>query len=201
MPPDETLVVERLCSTFGLRLLIDELTENGRPHIANAPIQAARTQLPNLHGPTAVPRVFVFWCEELGPIRTLGEAPPPADPVDKVARLMTVRQTGRWADLVDLSRTPVIRWRRSQWHEQNRVTPSALQAMALKLRDQPPELTRLHGRINRALQKEGRRINPFEHCSDLPHGRPANENWAVAWALPAAATWIGSGGEVWPWDA
>ena len=143
-----------------------------------------------------------FWCPEIGPVKTLGEAPTPHDAKDAVMlQINREADPARWRDRIDVGRTPVIRWSRPRWYRKDRcLVAGRLGAMAAGKKDHPPALLQLHRQIERWLRRPATKFNPFKHCSDLPIQEPANLSvfWVAAW--PQAKTWIDQGGELWPWD-
>jgi hypothetical protein len=143
----------------------------------------------------------VFWSPELGAVRTLRDAPSSDDARDRVASLLAREATSAWRDLIDLKRTPVIRFARSRWHDEDRteLQPGLLQTMALPLKQQPIALTRRRSRIDRWMKQQGVAINPFDHARELPVEQPKNVKPFTAWAWPEAEAWIRDGGCVWPW--
>jgi hypothetical protein len=156
---------------------------------------------PDLIGPAQ--RDHYFWCPDIGPIRTLGEAPPPRDAKELVLQQLN-RQAdpANWRDMIDLARTPVISWHRPSWYRKDtRVVAGRLGSMAARRKEHPPELRRLHGQIDRWLRGPSTKFNPFRHCSGLPVPEPNNlaTFWVAAWPLGKA--WVQGGGELWPWDA
>jgi hypothetical protein len=57
-----------------------------------------------------------FWCSEIGPVKTLGEAPPPRDAKEAVLmNLNRAADPAGWQGMIDLARTPVIGWCRPRW--------------------------------------------------------------------------------------
>ena len=145
---------------------------------------------------------MVFWASELGPLRRLGDAPQPTDPVDSVwFTLNRERNPSNWQNLVDSGRTPLIRFRRSNWNLNGCLNPGLLQGMSLPIKDQPPNLMALRRKAERWLKSEGERLNPFEHCTKVTQPAPKNLNPFWVWARPEALRWVEAGGEVWPWNA
>ena len=60
------------------------------------------------------PRDFIFWAPNIGPLRSLGDAPPPRDATEAVLRkLNRDSHPDRWQDLLDVARSPVLRMHRS----------------------------------------------------------------------------------------
>jgi hypothetical protein len=143
-----------------------------------------------------------FWCPEIGPVRTLGDAPPPHEAKDAVMlQINREADPAGWRDRIDLARTPVIRWSRPRWYRKDRcLVASRLGAMAARTKDHPPALLKLYRQIERWLRRPATKFNSFKHCSDLPVPEPPNLShfWVAAW--PQAKTWIAQGGELWPWD-
>jgi hypothetical protein len=153
---------------------------------------------PNLKSPGSD---HYFLCPEIGPVKTLGEAPRPRDAREAVMMgLNRAADPAGWQGMIDVARTPVIAWCRPRWYRTGCVVAGRLGSMATTRNEQPPALRRLHSQIRRWLGKHATRFNPFEHCNDLPGGEPTNlaNFWVGAW--PLAKEWIERGGELWPWD-
>jgi hypothetical protein len=145
---------------------------------------------------------MLFWAPEVGPIRRLGDAPEPIDPIDSVLlRLNRERNPGDWRNLVDSNRSPLIRFHRSNWNRNGCLNPGLLQGMSIPVKDQPPDLMALKRKVERWLKSEGDRLNPFEHCTKTTQTAPKNLNPFWVWARPGALSWVEDGGEVWPWNA
>ena len=105
-----------------------------------------------------------------------------------------------WADYVDSSRSPVIRFHRANWNQNGCLNPGLLQGMSVRLKDQPPELIRTLRQIERWLKSDGEKVNPFRHTINTPVPEPERLGALTAWARPHALDWIRSGGTVWPWN-
>ena len=204
LPGDEAVLVEGVTREFGLIFLASALAPAGKPKMIASPAEAVPGDLAlpaQPHQQPSAPIEFFWWCSEIGPIKTLGDAPPSDNPRDRVAELLNREATDDWRDLIDLKRTPVIRYSRSGWHDdrRTRMRPGALRAMAMPVREQPDVLDQLHARIVRWMQNEGERLDPFDHCSDVPIERPSNTSQFSVWAWPEALAWVRGGGEIWPW--
>jgi len=147
-------------------------------------------------------RDHYFWCPDIGPLRTLGEAPPPRDAKEAVLLgLNRQADPANWENMIDLARTPVICWHRPYWYRLHGcIVAGRLRSMAARRKEQPPELLRLHAQVDRWLRAPTTKVNPFRHCSGL--ARPAPSNLATFWvaAWPVGQAWIDDGGELWPWD-
>jgi hypothetical protein len=215
-PPDEIELVRYLCIDLDLALLLSDVTDGGVPRIAPLPLAAVPDKLlweplPRAPGrPLSTPPdplTFLFWCPSLGPVRTFVDAPEPTEAIDRVAAQLTREAKGpSYANAIDLTRTPVIRWQRARFQRaclQNgrRLVPGLLQAMPVKLRDTPPEVLKLHRKIERWLKKRGEKLNPFGHCSQTLVPQPRNLNPFWVWVHPHAMEWVRGGGEIWPWTA
>ena len=89
-PGDERDLTLFLCETFGAKLLLSDLTAGGEPLLADDPFASLPSALP---GPPAFAdravRDLIFWLPSVGPIRTLADAPQPATPRDRIARLLS----------------------------------------------------------------------------------------------------------------
>ncbi len=198
-PEDERDLTRKLTGDFGRRLLLSDVAPQGEPLLASDPQGALPPQLPSEPDD---PRFLMFWVEDLGPIRTAGNAAAVADPADEIARVLSA-QSARAAnvdpqDLIDQTRTPVLGLHRTRSHS-GRLVPATLTAMPIPTSRQPTELLRRHRRVSEWLKRRGRRINPFEHCTDLPIEQPRNLNPFWVWVQPHAERWLEDGGEVWPW--
>lgn len=200
---DEKAFAGHLCSELGLWLLLSDRAPDGNPEVAQDP----STALPPLANPArkGCPDVYelTFWCPALGPICTLGTAPAPKDAIGAVERKIIQDATLEWEDVIDCSRTPVIRLKRTHWQAEahSRLAPGLLCAMALPKREQPRKLLALYREISRWLMRQGTRLNPFEHCSYPGVRQPRNLNVFWVCAMPAAYAWVNQGGEVWPWNS
>jgi hypothetical protein len=199
LPPDELALVSYMCGDLDLALLLSDLTDRGVPRIATEPLAAVPDHLPSS---PSDPRTFIFWCHWLGPVRTLADASESVDPADRVAGLLTREAAGdRYGDVVDLQRTPVIRWHRTSFQSERRLKPGLLQVMPLYVRDTPSDVLKLHRQVDRWMKKHGERLNPFDHCRDLPIPQPRNLNPFWVWVHRHAMDWVSGGGEIWPWTA
>lgn len=190
LPNDEQPLVEFLTGDLGLEMFGAPLGEDER---LPGPPDPDRQERKNL----------VFWASSVGPIKRLGDAPKPTDPVEAVLlqRNREVNPDG-WRDLVDLARTPVIRFGRSNWNRNGCLNPGLLEGMTIPIKNQPPDLLALRRKAERWLKSDGAQVNPFEHCTKAqkpPKVKTLNAFWV--WARPAALRWIEGGGEVWPWNA
>lgn len=202
LPDDEVLFVRHLVDDEALVLLAsDDLSDGVRPvpAFASRPLPPPPVALQ----PSPEPIELIFWAEALGRVRTVAEAPAPTDASDRVARLLADEAAGGDAGhLLDLSRSPLVRWRRCSWHPNGALCPGLLQAQARKSREQPKELLRLRERVERWMKAQGERLNPFEHApADVQARQPENVRAFATWAFPAAAQWVRAGGCVWPWNA
>jgi hypothetical protein len=197
LPQDEMVLFRYLCEELGLALLLSDVTEQGAPRVALQPLTAISDRLPRS---TVDPSTLIFWCRDLGQVKVLADAPEPVDAADRVAGLLTREAAGSgYGDVIDLCRTPVIRWVRARYRRDGQLMPGLLQAMPLSIRDTPPGVMRLHRNIDRWLKKRGEKVNPFEHCCDATVSPPRNLNVFWVWVHPHAMEWIKGGGEMWPW--
>jgi hypothetical protein len=196
-PEEERSLIRHLYHELGLRFLA---TDGGATPSID-PTTRITDDFPTLLSRTE--REFYFWCSEIGPIRRLGDAPAPQDAKEAVC-LHVNREANpeAWEQLIDVSRTPVISWRRPVWYRPDRtcLVAGRLRSMTAKLKHYPFELRRLYQRIDRWLKKPATKINPFRHCTIPPVLEPANLNvfWVAAW--PQGKAWVDRGGELWPWD-
>lgn len=198
IPEDEKDLVTYLVNGLGLKLLLSDVAPNREPRVAQDPLSAVPTELGKQYD--ATPSHLIFWCSQLGPIRTLVDAPVTSDPRTQVARQLTQQSAGdEYEDVIDLSRTPVLRWRRCCWHAPNRLKPALLQGMELKVRQTPKDLLKLYAKVERWLKSRGEKLNPFEHCTELPGAQPRNLNTFWVWVHPHALESVRRGLEIWPW--
>jgi len=201
LPEDEVQLVTYLTGPLGLRMVLPKLTSAGVA-LAKDPLTALTSELPG-HVTEGIPWDFTFWCPDIGPMRLLGDRPSEGhdDVRTRVALQMTKVESPRWRELLDLRRTPVIRFRRSAWHQEGPLMPGLLQGMDLTVKEHPSDVIRLLRSITSWLKREGEKLNPFEHCSNSPIPQPRNLNPFWVWARPCALSWVRAGGEVWPWNA
>ena len=191
------MLIRHLHESVGLPLL----TSDGGAVALADPADVITDEFPLLMARQA--REYYFWCPEIGPVRKLGDAPAPRDAHEAVV-LHVSREShpDNWRDLIDLSRTPVISWRRPVWYrpDQACIVAGGLGAMTAKVKEYPEELRRLHRSIDRWLRKPAVKVNPFEHCGRTPVPQPRNLSafWVATW--PQAKKWVDGGGELWPWD-
>jgi hypothetical protein len=196
LPDDELPFVRYLTGEIGATMLVDGLAPGGKPHIALDAIGAWDRHLPGRDEEGTV----LFWCSWAGPIQTLGDTPTPADVKRRVALTITKQHAGPvFDDLIDLTRTPILRWRRSIRQEPRRLLPAVLAAMELKARDTPAAVLAAHRRATSWLKRNGTKLSPFDHCTNLPMPAPTNLNPFWVWAHSGALSWLQAGGEVWPW--
>ena len=206
-PAEERQLVSLLHDELELKLLASKLAPDGVARVDPEPLGWVTDELPystvvERNSSASPPQELVFWCSDLGPIHTLGEAEPPTDMVEKVSLRLTQEATDHWRDVIDFRTTPVLTWSRPSWRRKDRscVVAGRLRSMTIKVRDYPTEMWRLFNRVDRWLRKPAVKINPFRHCKDSPRPEPRNLNpfWISAW--PEAKEWIDQGGETWPWD-
>lgn len=184
LPDDEALLVEYMSQELGLVQISGEGWN--------------RDGLPGAHGEQ--PWEIVWWARDLGPILRMGDAPPPTDAHDRV--LMHLNQEADpegWRNLLDTRATPIITFHRSNWNENACLNPGRLGAMSIPVKQQPKELIRLLRRIERWLEADGEKVNPFRHTINTPVAEPERLGALTAWARPHALAWIREGGKVWPW--
>jgi hypothetical protein len=196
---DERDLAAFLCGELGAKLLLTDVATAGEPKVADDPLSALPSELPTAatYGRKEV-RSLIFWLPEIGPVKTLGNAPQATNPRDRVARLLTEDAAAeQFADVVDFERTPVLTLTRSHWHAQNRLAPgnlSTLQAIS-------PEVKRQYSRALRWLKKRGVKMDPFAHCAEVRDRRPKRLGPLWVWAQPNAKALIERGIEIWPWNA
>lgn len=204
LPQDELELVEKLTGEFSLTLLASDLAPGGKPNIVASPLDALPDDLALPVRPgkePSAPAIFLFWCSGIGPIQMRDDSAPSDDPVDRVADLLTREATDDWRDLIDLSRTPVIRFHRSAWHDDDRtrMKPALLQAMPVPVKKHPVQVSSLHAAIEKWMKTRGERLDPFDYCTELPIEPPRSRSRFGVWAWPQACGWVREGGEIWPW--
>jgi hypothetical protein len=200
---DERDLTAFLCGELGAKLLLTDVVAAGVPEVADDPLSALPSELPAAatYGSKEV-RSFIFWLPNVGPVKTLSNAPAATNAGDRIARLLTQdAAAGQFADVIDLERTPVLRLRRSHWHAQNRLAPGNLGSMPTTSQTIPPEVKRLHSRALRWLKKRGVKMDPFAHCAQVRDRRPEQLGPLWVWVQPNAKTLVEQGTEIWPWSA
>jgi hypothetical protein len=203
LPEDEVLLVEHLVHREGLALLASDDMRDGPKIVA----EFTRPQpLPPSARPlhtSPEPDTFVFWVKALGEVRTLAEGPPLQGAIERVERLLTDQASGSDSrHLLDQSRSPILRWRRSHWHPNGTLCPGLLQAQARATKEQPVELLRVHSRVNRWMKAQSTKVDPFDHApEEVRERKPENLRAFSTWVFPSAWEWIRNGGRVWPWNA
>jgi hypothetical protein len=197
---DERELAAFLCGELGAKLLLEDVATGGEPKVANDPLSALPSELPHAasYGSKEI-RSLIFWLADVGPVKTLRNAPPATDPRDRVARLLTRDAAAeRFADVIDLERTPALILTRSHWHAQNRLAPGNLGATTLRT---VPTVKRLYCRALRWLKKRGVKLDPFAHCAEVRDRRPERLGPLWVWAQPNAKMLVEQGIEIWPWNA
>jgi hypothetical protein len=197
---DEWDLAAFLCGELGAKLLLEDVATGGEPKVANDPLSALPSGLPSpaTYGSKEV-HSFIFWLADVGPVKTLGNAPPATNARDRVARHLTRdAAAGRFADVIDLERTPALTLTRSHWHAHNRLAPGNLGATMLQ---NLPAVKRLHSRALRWLKKRGVKMDPFAHCGEVSDRRPERLGPLWVWAQPNAKKLVEQGIEIWPWNA
>jgi hypothetical protein len=199
LPTDELELATHLTRALGLRLVSPTPT-GWAVKASDDPPDELPPELP-IFGALAVPMDFVFWIPSAGPIRFLRDRATDEgdDARSRVALRLTQDADAGWRDLIDLQRTPVIRYRRCLWRDEKTLIPGVLQGMDLKVREHPPSVLRTLRMVDKWLKRDGERLNPFEHCRNLPATQPRNLAVFWVWARPAALAWVRNGGEIWPW--
>jgi hypothetical protein len=202
-PEDEVLLVEHLIHREGLALLVSDDMRDG-PKVVERFTQAQPLPPPaNPLHTSPEPDTFVFWVRALGELRTLADGRPRQSAIGRVERLLTEQAAGGDSGhLLDQSRSPILRWRRSHWHPNGTLCPGLLQAQVRRTKEQPVELLRLHSRVNRWMKAHSTELDPFDHAPEEARERkPENLQAFSTWAFPTAWEWIRNGGGVWPWNA
>lgn len=188
LPGDEVAAIEELTTNWSLVLLESDALVGGKPVVVADPLAVIPAELPT---ESSGPPEFLFWRSEWG-VNTL---PPDETPAGRVAETLAYDNARRLgmvdAEWLDVSRTPVIRLRRSMLRSDGSLIPGAFGAMATPTSAQPSELISLLHSIERDLAREGMRVEVRSQTSD--GYQPA------IFALPEAAEWIAAGGLVYPW--
>src|SRR3990172_588363 len=186
-PDDERRFVTYLIKGLGAVMLRDEHSTGGNPHLHADPTAAVGSTLPG----EGELRTLIFWLQDVGPVATLRDAPDATDVKDRVAVQLTKEAAGsNFGRLVDLRRTPVVRWHRSVLRTARLVVPGMLQAMVLAGSAMPPEVSRRHRAAERWLKSNGVAMDPFAHCQQIPVHVPADRRHFRVWAHPVAAAWV-----------
>jgi hypothetical protein len=196
---DERDLAAFLCGELGAKLLLTDVATAGEPKVADDPLSALPSELPTAatYGSKEV-RSLIFWLPEIGPVKTLGNAPPATNPRDRVARLLTEDAAAeQFADVLDFERTTLLTLTRSHWHAQNRLAPGNLST----LQTISPEVKRQYSRALRWLKKRGVKMDPFAHCAEVRDRRPKRLGPLWVWAQPNAKALVELGIEIWPWNA
>jgi hypothetical protein len=202
MPEDELVLVEHLLGAEELRLLATDDLRDGPRFVAELGQSQPLPQPAQPFVEPAEPHTFFFWAPQLGELRVLGDAPPPATATDRVLRLLQSEATDDAQSLLDTERSPIIRWSRARWHPNGALCPGLLQAQSRKTKDQPDELLRLYARVRRWMKGRSEKFNPFDHAPpEVRDPQPTNLKPFVVWAFPRAAEWVRGGGQIWPWNA
>jgi hypothetical protein len=200
---DEQDLAAFLCGELGAKLLLMDVAAAGEPKVADDPLSALPSELPAAatYGSKDV-HSLIFWLPEIGPVKTLGNAPAATNARDRIARLLTRdAAAGQFADVIDLERTPVLTLSRSHWQAPNRLAPGNLGSMPTASQTIPPEVKRLYSRALRWLKKRGVKMDPFAHCAEVRDRRPERLGPLWVWAQPNAKTLVEQGIEIWPWNA
>lgn len=202
LPEDELVLVAHLLDGEGLKLLasidlgdgpctVDGLTD---------PLPLPAPRQPNIE--PSEPLELTFWAHQLGSLRPWSDAPAPTSVSERVHRMVNQQSVADFGSAVDEERSPVLRWRRTNWHSSGALCPGLLQAQARPAKQQPQELMKLHARVTRWMKREGHQLDPFEHAPEaLPVDPPRNTKPFRVWAHRHAAEWVRCGGRVWPWNA
>lgn len=199
LPRDESEIVVPIATELGLVLLHSDLTRAGKAIVTTDPSTVLPLPSPSwgrlrdamTPGVGADPSYdevwsLIFWAPEEGPIRTLGDAPPPdvSDDLANVALHLNQQATSEWRDLIDHERSPIIEFHRSAWHvSRNCLLGARFSTM--------PGYGRLHARVERRFRREAVRLDPYDCC---PVPRPHRKRHDWMWALPNAAEWVAAGG-------
>lgn len=202
-PEDEIELTRYLCNELDLKLLLNDLAPKGIPKITINPIDSLPKTLPK-EAKLGSQEIYYlkFWCPQIGPIKTFSKTYSKySHPVDRVWVELSKQSTTQWKDLIDYSQTPVIRWIRCTRMRNNCIAPGLLQGMELKKKDHPKELLMLYRQIERWLQKDGIRINPFDYYQNKSFKQPSNLNMFWVWVKPHAVKWIEQHKCVYPWNA
>lgn len=203
VPADERELVAFLCRTLGARLLLSDIAPRGQPRLADDAVLALPAELPGRArlGNTEVSSL-TFWLPDCGPIRTMRDAPEPRTAHDRVARVLARdAASDRFADVIDLERTPVLTLRRSTRMLSNRLAPGGLGSMPIGSSLIPDEVSRRHAAASRWLKRCAVKIDPFSHCPEVQTRRPQRLGLLWVWVQPHAFELVQRGLEIWPWTA
>ncbi|HVZ06578.1 hypothetical protein [Rhodopila sp.] len=201
---DEREFTAFLCGTLGAKLLLSDLTKDGEPHLACEPLAALPSALPGpaAFGDRAV-RDLIFWLPLAGPLQMLADAPMPATPVDVVARRLSNEAAGdRTRDLIDLERSPILIFRRSQALSPQRLAPGGFGSRPLRVAAAavPAEIRAAYRKAHLWLRARAVKTDPFDHCPEVQHRRPKNLGPLCCWVQPEAWRMVQFGMEIWPWN-
>jgi hypothetical protein len=195
---DERELTAIICGELGAKLLLTDVTVAGEANVADDPCFALPAKLPFMpkFGSVDV-YTLIFWLPACGPIKTFGDAPAPQTPRDRVARLLT-REAAKekYADVIDLERTPALTLYRSHWHAPNRLAPGNLGRTTTF-----PGVQSAYSRAQRWLRKRGAKVDPFAHCEEVRDRRPERLGPLWVWVQPHAMMLVEQGTEIWPWNA
>jgi hypothetical protein len=195
---DERELTAFICGEFGAKLLLTDVAVAGEANVARDPCSALPAKLPAVakFGSVDV-YTLIFWLPACGSIKTLGDAPPPRTPRDRVAQRLT-REAAKemYAHVIDFERTPALTVGRSQWHAPNRLAPGNLGRTTTF-----PGVQSAYSRAQRWLRKRGAKVDPFAHCAEVRDRRPQRLGPLWVWVQPHAMALVEQGTEIWPWNA
>jgi hypothetical protein len=195
---DERELTALICGELGAKLLLTDVAVAGEANMAVDPCSALPARLPfkPKFGSVDV-YTLIFWLPACGPIKTFGDAPAPQTPGDRVARLLT-REAAKekYADVIDLERTPALTLYRSHWHAPNRLAPGNLARTTTF-----PGVQSAYSSAQRWLRKRGAKVDPFAYCEEARNQRPKRLGPLWVWVQPHAMALVEQGTEIWPWNA
>jgi hypothetical protein len=199
LPPDEAALVTTLLD-LGVVLLASEVTVRGEPEVVTG--SPPQPDLPREGGPPDQLQVLLFWNPTDGPVSTLAETPRLATYRTAKAFLGIEEIQDRypdegWRDVVDPGRSPVIRLTRSSWTTDGRLRPGQFGAMAewTSRYDQPAGIREKTRTAQEWIRVNAERLEPPKDVGGYRRDRRQRQA-SVVWALPDAATWLRSGGQL-----
>lgn len=202
VPQDERDLTTYLCNEVGARLLLSDIAPSRAAQVAEDPLQALPPDLPAAATPGSRSiHDLLFWLPEHGAIRTMRDAPEAADPRDVISRRLTRESSDRYLDVIDTTRTPLLRLRRSTRISGNRLKPGVLGLAPLDTPELQETVARTHAKVVRWLKRRGTKIDPFLHCPEVADRRPIRLGPLWVWVQPHAGVLVGKGVEIWPWSA
>ena len=149
-------------------------------------------------------QTLIFWDKESGAIVTNAESKSQKKSAeDRVQMQISLEALGEaWPDAIDLTETPVIRFRRCFWRDNNEktITPALLQGMSLKKNRYPEQALKRFNKAEKWLKKQGKKKNPFDF---YPEAKNIPKNLSQFWVyvLPDAEKKLAEGIHIYPWSS